>query len=618
MISRLQIRKVGGRSIAAALAITGAFVAGLASAQEGDVVEQGAGAKPPAAGATTVRVWKPARRNAMGKQPIVDLRYLGKIPLLMPPKSQGYTNSCSAWAVTALKTYQEAVDQKWIPNAPSRQFSPLFVWTQLNQGKNDGVALPDALTLLRKKGAATLQTMPWLDWDVSAKPSEQALSEAAQYRIRGFRQIESAEAIKAALRRRRPVVIAAMLDPILFSCRFKGTFTLPLRRRGMKRLAELKKQGDAQAHAYHAMLIVGYNDRRKAFLIRNSWGSDWCQGGYVWVSYDLFRKIEYSDDPVEWLLGEAYIAFDDPRRVGSDAQREEVVVRGAPWFLGGSGAERQWGWKFSLVGYGDVLKGIQRVVWKLPPEAGGAEIVRDASAASESFQVAGTIQKTGAFPLKAAVTFGSGKTQKLAYTFRVEEATYGSLRLRATDSYYGVDDGRPQWVANVELTGNLAHRAEVKSVTYTFPEGYPDRTDSPPAGDEMRFPTALYVEKPVTLKAILALRDGSQRDLTLDIRPKAARRDELYVKATVLQKRFWNLTLGGPGKVIKNIESVQYSYRTAERDKWKTRSPQPDFATPDLQFPINVFSPRTLEVKATVRIKGGQEQKVAARRLKVR
>ncbi len=36
----------------------------------------------------------------------------------------------------------------------------------------------------------------------------------------------------------------------------------------------------------HAMVIAGYDDRRRAFRILNSWGTRWADGGYAWMDYD--------------------------------------------------------------------------------------------------------------------------------------------------------------------------------------------------------------------------------------------------------------------------------------------------------------------------------------------
>lgn len=40
----------------------------------------------------------------------------------------------------------------------------------------------------------------------------------------------------------------------------------------------------------HAMLMIGYDDAKKAFRVKNSWGSSWNGDGYVWMSYDYVTK----------------------------------------------------------------------------------------------------------------------------------------------------------------------------------------------------------------------------------------------------------------------------------------------------------------------------------------
>ncbi len=36
----------------------------------------------------------------------------------------------------------------------------------------------------------------------------------------------------------------------------------------------------------HAVSLVGYDDLRRAWLIQNSWGTEWGEGGYGWISWD--------------------------------------------------------------------------------------------------------------------------------------------------------------------------------------------------------------------------------------------------------------------------------------------------------------------------------------------
>ncbi len=41
----------------------------------------------------------------------------------------------------------------------------------------------------------------------------------------------------------------------------------------------------------HVMLIVGYDDARKAVRIQNSWGVKWGKKGFVWMAYDTLEKL---------------------------------------------------------------------------------------------------------------------------------------------------------------------------------------------------------------------------------------------------------------------------------------------------------------------------------------
>lgn len=38
----------------------------------------------------------------------------------------------------------------------------------------------------------------------------------------------------------------------------------------------------------HAVVLIGWDDSKRAFLLRNSWGTNWGDGGYCWLSYDSY------------------------------------------------------------------------------------------------------------------------------------------------------------------------------------------------------------------------------------------------------------------------------------------------------------------------------------------
>jgi len=45
---------------------------------------------------------------------------------------------------------------------------------------------------------------------------------------------------------------------------------------------------------FHAIVLVGYDDDKEALELRNSWGADWGEEGYAWMSYDLVTAGEYT------------------------------------------------------------------------------------------------------------------------------------------------------------------------------------------------------------------------------------------------------------------------------------------------------------------------------------
>jgi len=46
----------------------------------------------------------------------------------------------------------------------------------------------------------------------------------------------------------------------------------------------------------HAVTLVGYDNSKQAFLVRNSWGANWGIGGYYWMAYDYVGDPNLSSD----------------------------------------------------------------------------------------------------------------------------------------------------------------------------------------------------------------------------------------------------------------------------------------------------------------------------------
>lgn len=51
-----------------------------------------------------------------------------------------------------------------------------------------------------------------------------------------------------------------------------------------------------QLQGGHAVCLVGYDDSKKMFLVRNSWGTSWGQAGYFWMAYDYVANKQLASD----------------------------------------------------------------------------------------------------------------------------------------------------------------------------------------------------------------------------------------------------------------------------------------------------------------------------------
>src|SRR5262249_47464132 len=58
----------------------------------------------------------------------------------------------------------------------------------------------------------------------------------------------------------------------------------------------------------HSMLVVGYDDNDRSWLVRNSWGPTWGEKGYFRIPYDLAGRYVWDDEI--WAIGELEKAGD--------------------------------------------------------------------------------------------------------------------------------------------------------------------------------------------------------------------------------------------------------------------------------------------------------------------
>ncbi|MBF0356651.1 MAG: DUF4384 domain-containing protein [Alphaproteobacteria bacterium] len=190
---------------------------------------------------------------------------------------QGGQPSCTAWSTAYyLRSYYENRLASETAQAPT-PLSPAFVYNQLAHPPgqcSEGLAIPDALTLLKDKGAPPLASFPYSEKTCAAQPDSQTGQLAGRFRIESWKRLDTGKPddVKGELAAGNPVVVAMMTPPNFD--KFKGGTIYD----------DAKRSEEA-----HAMAVVGYDDAKRAFRLINSWGTDWGDDGYAWVSYRAFQ-----------------------------------------------------------------------------------------------------------------------------------------------------------------------------------------------------------------------------------------------------------------------------------------------------------------------------------------
>ena len=197
------------------------------------------------------------------------------------PGDQGQQSSCTAWATGyAMRSYYEGKRRNWNFSSPGQIISPAYIYNRLHgfHGNCDtGTPIPDALDLLKTAGAPTLSEYPYLENDCSRPANPEQVRSGSEFRISGWSAVDSKKPddAKGQLARGNPVVFGMDV-----SDQFEN-LTGPA----------IYDDTTSPRTGGHAMVLVGYSERRQAFKVMNSWGTRWGDGGFGWVSYRAVKQL---------------------------------------------------------------------------------------------------------------------------------------------------------------------------------------------------------------------------------------------------------------------------------------------------------------------------------------
>jgi C1A family cysteine protease len=198
--------------------------------------------------------------------------------------------SCTQNAVCAQFDWIQDKNHKKDINA--KKFIPSRLFLYYNVRKMEGNALKRTGTTIRntivsavKTGICEEKIWPYDIKKFDVEPSKEAYENSQKNLIAQYARVTQNELqIKLCLKQGHPISFGMIIfDPWYYDKNLRTTGIIPLPKSTDKRIGG------------HAMLIIGYDDNKKWFIVQNSWGNQWGDKGYCYIpySYILDKKLAY-------------------------------------------------------------------------------------------------------------------------------------------------------------------------------------------------------------------------------------------------------------------------------------------------------------------------------------
>jgi C1A family cysteine protease len=198
-----------------------------------------------------------------------------------PVYDQGPLGSCTANAIAAAIEFKQK--KKFVP-------SRLFIY--YNERVMEGTVASDSGAQIRDgiKSVATLGAPPEKDWryDIAKfrdTPPASAFRDAKSDLVTLYqRLIQDLNTMKGCLASGYPFVFGFTVYVSFEGEKVAKTGIVPM------------PASDEKMVGGHAVMAVGYDDRTREFLVRNSWGTDWGLKGYFKMPYAYLTTAKLSTD----------------------------------------------------------------------------------------------------------------------------------------------------------------------------------------------------------------------------------------------------------------------------------------------------------------------------------
>jgi len=207
----------------------------------------------------------------------VDLEYN-----CSPVENQLNLGSCTANALVGVLEFNEPKDSTF------QDLSRLFIYynerlIEHTVDSDAGAMIRDGIKALAKAGVCPESEWPYDVTKFAVKPPTSCYKDALKRKISSYERLDNLYAMKQCLTTGFPFAFGFTVYESFESARVAKTGIAPYPSKNERPVGG------------HAVCAVGFDDKKKALKVRNSWGADWGIKGYFWLPY-AFIENGLADD----------------------------------------------------------------------------------------------------------------------------------------------------------------------------------------------------------------------------------------------------------------------------------------------------------------------------------
>ena len=227
------------------------------------------------------RIFAAPPATLLALPPRVDLR-----PQNPPIYEQGQLGSCTAQAIAAALQFDQAKQRQADVFTPSRLFIYYNERAILGTVDEDsGAMLRDGIKSVAKQGGPHERLWPHVISRFRQKPDRAAYKDGALHEAILYQRLRQVlDQLKGCVADGYPFVFGFSVYDSFESAAVANTGEVPLPGPGEALLGG------------HAVVAVGYDEGRRRFIVRNSWGPAWGKNGYFTMPYEYLLDGGLSDD----------------------------------------------------------------------------------------------------------------------------------------------------------------------------------------------------------------------------------------------------------------------------------------------------------------------------------